>query len=240
MRLLRFFFFFFFFSWRDWLFIAMCYFKDFWVSVKDGSFLNESVWRNDSLTRTNWPDSTFHFVCSFVFTDWSLCCSLFSYQSGKEDWANHMLNLGHFRWISANEKQESIATVSMKKKQQKKTFHFFFFIAHRSYSVKSVSQTPLAYLQYMSCMSFNVKVNIHIIHCCVESYSYVFALNHSLNHFIPETRLLLSIIHSRNQRVITVWAFSTCWAITNSSSMLPKQTNSSYHKALVVRFSRIN
>ena len=123
-----FFLFFFFFSWRDWLFIAMCYFKDIWVSVKDGSFLNESVLRNDSLTRTNWPDSTFHFVCSFVFTDWSLCCSLFSYQSGKEDWANHMLNLGHFRWISANEKQESIATVSMKKKQQKKNISFFFFL----------------------------------------------------------------------------------------------------------------
>ena len=76
------------------------------------------------LRTTNWPDSTFHFslVCSFVLTDESLCCSLFSYQSGEEDCepANQMLSLGHSHRILASEKQESIATVSMKKK----TFHF--------------------------------------------------------------------------------------------------------------------
>ena len=55
---------------------------------------------------------------SFVLTDQSLRCSLFSYQSGEEDWepANRMLGLGHCRRILANEKQECIATVSMKKK----------------------------------------------------------------------------------------------------------------------------
>ena len=33
---------------------------------KDCSFVNKSVWRSDSLTWTNWPDSTFHLslVCS--------------------------------------------------------------------------------------------------------------------------------------------------------------------------------
>ena len=56
------------------------------TDTRDGSFVNESVWRNDSLTWTNWPDSTFHFslVGSFVLTDESLWCSLFSYQSSEE------------------------------------------------------------------------------------------------------------------------------------------------------------
>ena len=86
--------------------------------------LRANQFEGTTLTRTNWPDSTFHFslVRSVVLTDESLCCSLFSYQSGEEDWepANHTLSLEHCRWILANEKQESIATVSLKKK----TFHF--------------------------------------------------------------------------------------------------------------------
>ena len=77
--------------------------------------------------RLMWPDSTFHFSLSFfhsfVLSDESLCCSLFSYQSGEEDWesANHMLSLRHCLRILASLKQESIATISMKKN---KTFHF--------------------------------------------------------------------------------------------------------------------
>ena len=104
---------------------------------KDGSSANESVQRND----LNWPDATFHF--SLVLTDESLCCWLFSYQSGEEDWepAKRILSLGHCRQILANEKRGSVATVSMKKKP------FHFVVAHRSHSV---SQSPLVYLQYMS------------------------------------------------------------------------------------------
>ena len=77
------------------------------IHIKDGSFANKSVWRKDSSTRTYWPDSKFHFslVHSFVLTHQSLCCSLFSYQIGEEDWepANCMLSRGHCRWILANE-----------------------------------------------------------------------------------------------------------------------------------------
>ena len=85
----------------------------------------------------------------FVLTDELLCCVvvLYSYQSGEEDWepANRTLSPGHCRRILArflSEKQESRATVSMKNKK-----HFILFIAHRS---RSVSQSPLAYLQYVS------------------------------------------------------------------------------------------
>ena len=73
-----------------------------------------------ALLRTNWPDSMFHFslIRSLVLTALLLCCSLFSYQSGEEDWepASHMLSLAHCRQMLANEKQESIATVSTEKK----------------------------------------------------------------------------------------------------------------------------
>ena len=40
---------------------------------KDGSFANKSVPRNDSLTLTNWPDSTFHFSLFLSFSQTSCC-----------------------------------------------------------------------------------------------------------------------------------------------------------------------
>ena len=52
-----------------------------------------------------------------------------------------MLSLGHCRQVLANEEQESMATVSMKRN------HFISLVAHRS---RSVSQSLLAYLQYVS------------------------------------------------------------------------------------------
>ena len=69
-----------------------------------------------------------------------------------------MLSLGHCGQILANEKQESIATVSMKKNP--KTFHFI-----RSSSFLS-SQVSYPWLTFTTCQ-FNVKVNIHIFHYCV-------------------------------------------------------------------------
>ena len=50
----------------------------------DALVLNESVQRNHSVRQTNWTDSMFHFslVHSVALTEWSLCCSLFSNQSG--------------------------------------------------------------------------------------------------------------------------------------------------------------
>ena len=75
------------------------------VSTKDGLFANEAVPRNDSLTQKNWPDSTFHF---------SLVRSFFrSHRRVSQSYAeSRTLSL-----ILANEKQESIATVSMKIKR---------------------------------------------------------------------------------------------------------------------------
>ena len=103
------------------------------MTLKDGSFANESVRRNDSVTQENWPDSTFRFslVRSFVLTDESLCFSLFSYQSGEEESepVNRTLSPGHGHQSLANEKQASTATVSMKNK------HLILFVAHRSHSV---------------------------------------------------------------------------------------------------------
>ena len=119
-----------------WVIVAYKTFVNYTIFNKDDSFANKSVWRNDSLTRTNWPDSTvlFSLIRSVVLTDESLCCSLFSDQTGEEERepANRMLSLGHCRRILANEKQESIATVSMRN-----TFHF-------------IRSSPLSYRQYMS------------------------------------------------------------------------------------------
>ena len=69
----------------------------------NGSFANKSVWRNDSLTRMNWPDSTFHFslVRSFVLTDESRCCSLLSSGCFQMFWCRnvpyYILNTEHFQ-----------------------------------------------------------------------------------------------------------------------------------------------
>ena len=106
-----------------------------WISLKE----ELSVW-----TGTKWPDSLLSRCCS------SLCCSLFSYQSGEEDWepTNHMLSLGHCHQILANNKQESIATVSMKKKR-KKTFHFVRSSSF-SFSQSVTLGLPIIYVNLMS------------------------------------------------------------------------------------------
>ena len=41
------------------------------MSLSDGSFATESVWRNDSLTRTNRLDSTFHFSLVRLYSSFS-------------------------------------------------------------------------------------------------------------------------------------------------------------------------
>ena len=56
-----------------------------------------------------------------------------------------MLSLGHCRRILANEKQDSIATISMKKNQK----HLISFVAHRSHSFTDSS--PGIFVQSVTC-----------------------------------------------------------------------------------------
>ena len=102
----------------------------------DGSVTNKSVRTNDFLMQTIWPDSPFHFslVRSFVLTDESLCCSLFSYQW----WGGLRVGQSYAgsRTLLSNFGQWETGMHSNRfHEKKKKTFHF----------VRSSRSRPLAW-----------------------------------------------------------------------------------------------